>query len=466
MVNKKKNIIMKYQGIVRISLLVTLLVGCQVADAADNSSLVFIKNEFLRVGVHLKWGGAITHISQPGGENLINSYDLGRQIQQSYYSGPANYQREGKEKSPNWARFPWNPIQTGDAFDNGSRVVEHQVKDAQLYIKTVPMLWPMNNDAAECFMETWITLSPDSPAFSYRARLTNARNDKKQYHAHHQEVPAVYVNGPWHRLMTYKGDKPFTNGAVVELRNDHKESWPWINVLATEGWAALVNDKGTGIGVCVSKAMEFHGGFAGKRGKGGEKSSHTGYMSPMTREILDHNIVYDYNCTFVLGSLDHIRREADRLASKKLPEWDFKDARHGWYYQNGHDEGWPLSGGLVVKANNVAKPVRVIGPLTFWRAEAAQKLALQISSKTDGTMTIFWRGMPHDAASTKPSQWNKWTQQWWDEKRSRSTGIPSGDKKWVTIDLSGHPSYSGGLTGLAIDLPSDVIIHNVRLIAE
>jgi len=445
------------------------MLGCvrtEVIPKDEESTSVFIENQFIRVGINLKWGGAITHVSTPRGPNLINSYDLGRQIQQSYYSGPANYQREGKQKSPHWAGFPWNPIQTGDAFHNGSRVIEYQVRDGQLYVKTVPMLWPMNNDPGECFMETWINLSSDESIFSYRARLTNARNDNKQYPARQQEVPAVYVNGPWHRLMTYKGDKPFAGESVSELRNDHKERWPWINVLATEGWAALVNDAGTGIGVCVPKAMEFHGGFSGRRGSGDDKSANTGYMSPITREILDHNIVYEYCCTFVLGTIQDIRSEADRLVPKALPEWSFDDDRHGWHYQNGHDDGWPLTGGLAVKSNDSAKSVRLIGPLTFWRAEAAPQLAIQVSSKADGTMTVFWRGMPPDEASAKPSNWSDWVRHWWDPKRSTSAVIPADDRKWVRVDLAGVPSYTGGMTGLAADVPSGVIIHKVRLMPE
>jgi hypothetical protein len=456
----------KSQTICCVILFAVLLFGCQSVNTVDKSTLVFIENQYISVGINLNWGGAITHVSTPGGPNLINSYDLGRQIQQSYYSGPANYQRQGKQKSPHWATFPWNPIQTGDAFHNGSRVIEHQARDGQLYVKTVPMLWPMNNDPAECLMETWITLSSDGPTFSYRARLTNARSDKKQYHAHQHEVPAVYVNGPWHRLITYKGDKPFANESVTELRNDHKERWPWINVLATEGWAALVNDAGTGIGVCVPMAMEFHGGFAGRRGRGGEKSVNTGYMSPITREILDHNIVYEYRCTFALGTIQDIRREAYRLTSKAPHEWSFDDRRHGWYYQGGHDDGWPLTAGLAVKAYDTTKPVRLMSPLTFWRAETAPTLAVQVSSKTPGTMTVFWRGMPPDEASAKPSKWNDWFQHSWDRKKSTSAVIPVGDRKWVRINLAAVPSYTGGITGLAIDVPHGVTVHKVRLMAQ
>lgn len=442
------------------ALVMTAITSCAAQPAADT----FVENKYVRVGINLKLGGAITHVSTPGGPNIINSHDLGRQIQQSYYSGPPNYRREGKEKSAHWASFPWNPIQTGDAFHNGSKVLEHRVRGNELYVKTAPMLWPMNNDPGECVMETWITLLPGGPKFTYRARLTNARSDKTQYRGSSQEVPAVYVNGPWHRLMAYLGDKPFTGGALSEVRNDHKEGWPWVNYLPTEGWAALVNDERTGIGVCVPRPMEFHGGFAGQRGRGGEKDGPTGYMSPITTEILDHNIVYEYACTFIVGSLDQIRAEAGRLAPSGPPAWSFENARQGWHYENAGDAGWPMNGrGLAPRPAGDGRTVRLIGPHTFWRAESAGYLRIRTSSKAAATVRVFWRGVPPAEASTRPSEWGKWRQSWWSDARSAEGRIPAGDKQWLTVKLAGLPGYEGGLTGLALEVPNGVSIHEVRL---
>jgi len=444
----------------------TLVARSEETPTAGNpiaAAQVFIENRCIRVGVDLQVGGAITHVSEPGGANLINSFDLGRQIQQSYYSGPPNYQREGKQKSPDWSGFPWNPIQTGDAYHHGSRVVEHQVRDGQLYVKTVPMLWPMNNDPGECVMETWITLTQDAPSFQYRARLTNARSDTTQYGPHPQEVPAIYVNGPWHKLMTYAGDRPFAGGALVEVRNDHHEPWPWVHFVATEGWAALVNDADSGIGVCAATVSEFHGGFSGQRGSGGEKSANTGYMSPIATEILDHQIVYEYSCRMVLGNLEQIRAEAARLMPKTLPAWTFDSSRRGWTYENGGDAGWPLAGrGLAVSATDVSRPARLVGPITFWRAEAASQVALRVSSQAATTLKLFWRGMP-TVAVAKNSDWGPWKAQWWKPEYSTDVKIPAATRQWVTVKLAGLPGYSGGMTGLAIDVPGGVAIHDVRL---
>ena len=424
----------------------------------------FVENAHIRVGITRKWGGAITHVSVPGGPNIINSHDLGRQIQQSYYSGPPNYQKPGKEKSKAWETFPWNPIQTGDAYRNGSQVVDVRTTANRLYVKTIPMLWPMNNDPGECIMETWITLDPKRPAFTYKARLTNHRGDKTQYKGGAQEVPAVYVNGPFHHLMTYTGDKPFTGDALSELRNDHKEGWPWVNSFPTEGWAALVNDDGFGIGVMVPSPLEFHGGFFGKRGVGGETDASTGYMSPIASEVLDHNVVFDYRADFVVGNVSEIRAAAEKQRPRGLPAWDFSERRSGWIYESGTDAGFPLKGrGLGGTPEPGLETLRLLGPYAFWQATAAKRVRLQISAKAAGTVRVFWRGLPPADASTKPSLWAAWRGTWFDAERSVSQRFVAGNKRWVTVDLSSHANYKGAICGLGLDIPAGVYVHQVRV---
>ena len=431
---------------------------------SQTSDTLFIENTHIRVGITRKWGGAITHVSIPGGENIINSHDLGRQIQQSYYSGPSNYRKEGKEKSKEWDAFPWNPIQTGDAYRNGSKVVDVRIRGNSLYVKTIPMLWPMNNDPGECTMETWITLNPERAAFTYKARLTNQRSDKTQYKGGAQEVPAVYVNGPFHHLMTYTGDKPFTGDALRELRNDHKEGWPWVNSLPTEGWAALVNDANFGIGVIVKSPLEFHGGFYGKRGVGGETDASTGYMSPIASEILDHNVIFDYGAEFVVGSITEIRHQAMVLQSKTLSKWDFSERRNGWIYLTGTDAGFPLKGrGLGGTLEPGLETLRLLGPYTFWHASKVKRVRLQISAKAPGSVRVFWRGLPPVDASTKPSLWAKWRETWFDNARSVSTMLTPGNKRWVDVDLSENANYKGAICGLGLDIPGDVYIHQIRV---
>src|ERR1039457_3634106 len=73
--------------------------------------LTFLDNGEVRIGMDLALGGAVTFISSkehPG--NIINSADLGRQIQMSHYSGPWPFEVGNKKPNPAWAGLGWNPI--------------------------------------------------------------------------------------------------------------------------------------------------------------------------------------------------------------------------------------------------------------------------------------------------------------------------------------------------------------------
>ncbi len=418
---------------------------------SGESTMRYADNGVIRVGVDTSIGGAVTHVSDvKHGGNLINSHDWGRQIQMSFYSGPGNYQREGKRKAKHWGGFPWNPIQSGDSFRNGSETLECKAEGNSLYVKSIPMLWPMESDPGACVFQTWITL--EKSTFRYRARLTNQRRDKTWYGPFHQEVPAVYTNGVWHRLMTYVGDRPYEGGELTEVRKTVREPWPWSKWLATENWSALVDDSGWGIGTWHPGAYEYHGGFAGRRGKGGPKNSPTGYYAPMHTDILDHNIIYEYECTFIVGTLDEIRAFAcakERRATP--PNWAFDSTRHHWALRGAHDQGWPIEKGLRIELD--AANGRLESPLCFWRAGKAPALRIRAAFKTSSdTLRISWRPYSGDIHTTK--SWQAWSRHWWESERSTTVPIQNDGKvRDIAVPLASIPTYTGALCGLRIDFP-------------
>ena len=223
----------------------------------------YLANDSIKIGVDLDQGGTITFLARAdGGENLINCHDLGRQIQQSYYSGPHPF---GKAH-PGWKNWSWNPIGSGDVYHHPSRVLEHINDGKTLYTKTIPMQWALDNVPGECTFETWITL--EGKTAQVRNRLVNDRSDRAQYPAHDQELPAVYTIGKLYRLFTYKGDRPFENQPVHQIQNAGP---PWAGWTATENWAALVDDRGWGVGVIQPGVYSFIGGFHDKPNTGGSR---------------------------------------------------------------------------------------------------------------------------------------------------------------------------------------------------
>ena len=93
------------------------------------------------------------------------------------------------------------------------------------------MQWPLNNVPGECTYECWIELKDNT--VQVRARLNNARSDTIKYIGRHQELPAVYSNGEYYRLLTYRGSKPFTDDKVNRIPKKTGGGFPWDYWLAT-----------------------------------------------------------------------------------------------------------------------------------------------------------------------------------------------------------------------------------------
>jgi hypothetical protein len=174
-----------------------------------------------------------------------------------------------------------------------------------IYVKTVPLLWDMKNEVAECEFETWVRLHGNTA--HVRNKLTVHRTDDRWgVRMCSQELPAVYSIGDLYRLVTYAGPTPFSGAPVVEIKNDGP---PWASFghdRPTEKWAALVNADGWGLGVYNSKTEMFTGGFHGKVG-GGEFDDSTGYVSPLRRVALEKRDKFSYEYDLIVGTVDEIR---------------------------------------------------------------------------------------------------------------------------------------------------------------
>ena len=269
----------------------------------------YLDNGVIRVGVEVEeYGGAITYLSLSGQDrNLVNNHDRGRQIQQSYYAGEP-LDRTGEGQSKDWSPWPWNPIQVGDAYGN-SATVDAIFNDGQsIYVKTIPLLWDMNNETAECYLETWIQLNKNT--VRVQNRLTSHRSDDKWSVAPRgQELPAVYTIADLFRLKTYEGPEPFTRGPLSEIQNSGPPWASWGMKQGTEKWAALVNEELWGVGVYNKDTELFTGGFHGSRG-GGEFDNSTGYISPLRTVALEKRDSFTYEYYLIVGTLDEIRAAA------------------------------------------------------------------------------------------------------------------------------------------------------------
>lgn len=421
-----------------LALLAALGAGLAVAAASpstpDTPRMSFLDNGVIRIGVDLRHGGSIGYLADAKKrENIVNIHDGGRWIGQSYYAGPRPF---GKVH-PAWKDWPWNPVSAGDVYGHSARVLAHDNDGKVLHVKSIPLQWALDNVPAECTFETWITL--DGPAARVRNRLTNRRTDRTLYRALDQELPAVYTTGKLHRLFTYDGDRPFAGAALREVpRRPPRGGRPaWSTFLATEHWAALVDDAGWGLGVYHPGAVRFLGGFWGKSNTGGPHDDPTGYLAPVRREVLDHNIVYEYEYVLILGQLPAIRRYVRTHRSKTdCPNYHFVRDRQHWYAAHAADCGCTAGTGWRVRVEG--DDPQLIGPETFWAARDVPKLYLRAAYHTkQATAELFWQTI--DAPTFDP------------KRRVTFAVKPDGRFHTYPIDLASAPGYRGAITGLRFD---------------
>jgi hypothetical protein len=428
----------------KFALMTLVLLGLSLALASAQEGrpwrgMRYLDNGLVKLGVDLSVGGAITYLSRSGDDlNLINSYDWGRQIQLSFYSGPVPYEPEGKKPIEFWAALGWNPIQSGDYAGNRARVVDFTSDGKQLYLKCIPMQWPLDNVPGDCFFEVWLAL--EGSAIQARCKLTNDREDKTQYSGRGQELPAVYLNAPWSTCVTYTGSAPFTGDALTEQATDpnpEKGGWVWSNPrYATENWAAFINAEGWGLGIYEPDIYYILSGFYEKPGVGGPKDNPISYLSPTTEDILDWNIEYEYSYSLILGAPTEIRDWVyARGKAPKLPRWEFRSDRQHWIYLGATDAGWPIEGELRISGK--APGFQLQGPLTFWRAEEAPHLYIKAAFSTPTTGQVTWE---RDGAPSDPAQ------------NAAFEPLPDGKFHTYKVKLAGQPGYEGIGRRLRINL--------------
>jgi len=405
-----------------------------LSTSAHAERMSWLENDRLKLGVDLDHGGAITFLaSVKDGSNVINNFDLGRQVQLSFYSGPVPFEANGQKPAEHWRHIGWNPIQTGDDFKNASRILTHENDGKQIHLTCVPLQWPLNNVPGECTFDSWLEL--DGAVVKARARLTNTRSDTTQYPARLQELPAVYANAAFPRVVSYTGAQPFSQDTVSVIPKSQRKH-PWSFWTGTECWAALLDEKDHGLGLITPGRVHFTGGFAGKPGPDDTHGNSTGYLAGQGLEILDHNIVYEFGYELVLGTLQEIRARAATHRPQGPPTWTFTQDRQGWHYQNARDAGWPVKDHLQVLLEQ--DDPHIISPLTFWQAADAPCLIIEAAFHTKQKQgTVMWQ--PHGQPGFSSANLTSFPL------------IADGEFHRHVIPLSSISSYRGGMLRLRID---------------
>ena len=403
------------------------------AFAVAGKGVVTLTNGRVTLGVDPAMGGVITYLAAAGGPNLVNDHDLGREVQQSYYSGPTPY----GHPTGIWAKFGWNPIGSGDNLGHKATAKAEKRGANELYVRSTPYQWALDRVRCDCRFESVIRL--DGNQIHVRQRLTNMRSDLTQYPAKNQEVPAVYINTILRRIVTYTGAHPFV-GAKLDRP---AATWPPKQVTATEYWVALVDAKDRGIGVISPASNTVDVGVTEDR-DGVETDGRTSYISPRQADILDHNIIYETDYTLVVGDLADIRAAALAFKQRNMrPDYLFKSDRQGWSYVNAQDAGWPITGQLHVVATR--QDPQMIGPARGFVAADVGALYVTASFTGGREAQLYWSTADHPGFA--------------EERSIKVAVVPDGTMGTIRIPTGSATGWNGLITKLRFDPPGTTGAH-------
>ncbi len=283
--------------------LVLLCTITAVATCQSNSSTPedwqFIDNGQLKLGVKKSSGAAIGWLSLSGSpDNLVNHFDRGRLIQQSYY---------GLSDGSIWDKQPWrrNPVQGGHYKGNGAPVLELNVKGSTIYSKSYPVHWATGETLTDCLMEQTIELQNAVAKIHFRFTYSG----KIEHPVHDQEVPAVFLEPQFKNLVLYAGKKPWSDDALERSL----PGWPNERRSISEHWAAYVDDNNFGLGAYVPMANEL---TCYRFGDGNREHGSCSYFAPLVRLAIKPGFVLEYDVFLAIGKLDTIRHAFHHLADK------------------------------------------------------------------------------------------------------------------------------------------------------
>lgn len=275
---------------------------------------VYLENNRFKLGIQMLWGGTISYLEDRRGQveglgNLVNCHDTGRLIQQSYYGTGYIEGVYDPGVSFNTA-WKYNPVQGGDQFGNGGRLIDYRLTDDSLYVKSQPCDWAQNAARLPFYTENTYTLEED------HIRVDNRAVDFSGYeHPYEsQELPAVYLVSYLDSFACYNGDNPWT-GDELSIYPDLDFWGPRGTQIAyfkegnTETWCAWYSsDDDFGFGLFVPDVDSLGGGRYEEdvRSKSDMDSS-TSQVSPGNIMRMTSFEPIEFSYLITTGSVEEIR---------------------------------------------------------------------------------------------------------------------------------------------------------------
>lgn len=225
--------------------------------------------------------------------NLINTYDTGRYLQQSYYG---TSEKPYETSYYNYSDWNYNPVQGGNVANEASKVIDYEIGDDYIYVKARPLDWAKWSDdhAADCAHETedhtearwgeeYITDTYVEAKYVFEDGVIKTYCRMVDYSGYPsaqttQELPAFYTIEPLNNfvyndvsedeawvIQNLKYDEsPEFWGINQEYKNAHYSDGSFdANVDVAEHWAAFMASESStsfGIGLYTPETTNFYYG--------------------------------------------------------------------------------------------------------------------------------------------------------------------------------------------------------------
>lgn len=270
----------------------------------DPDYMMYLDDGTLRLGMSLSFGGAIKSIERIDADvveyldednnvrierdvdtdevnvisssvNLVNIYDLGREIQQSLYwqvTSANGYNPVGDNKYSAETEPNYNPIQCGSATGVYPQIVDYSYTKNCLYIKAYGQDWFFENSVDATYYENWFYFGEDG-VLLVDNRITNFTQftGTDQYGAGGQETPAFYCVQPLNYFYCETKQGTIMDNmlsSIPSTKNNYKTSYN-DNVSGAyhyeldaknvpQAWCAFVNSNMFGIGIYSPNADHFN----------------------------------------------------------------------------------------------------------------------------------------------------------------------------------------------------------------
>jgi hypothetical protein len=273
-----------------IARVICICIGTQALSAEH---WIYLDNKHVRIGVNKDAGGSIGWFSHSGSSNnLLNTFDHGRYVQQSYY---------GDQDGSDWNGKPWryNPVQGGSWKGLPATVLESNDEDHSLYVKTRPRHWASGEDVQDMLLEQWLRLDGGLARLKYRMYYSGRSDHATKTH---QEVPAVFVDTKLLTLVFCDATQlPWTNAPLT--RKQPGPPGTEGNVIrSSERWAAWVDENDQGLGIYFPHTDTATSYRVTDSGRG-----NCSYLAPLQTWALKSGMTFEYETVLAIGTTEQIR---------------------------------------------------------------------------------------------------------------------------------------------------------------